>query len=102
MLIAHVAAGLSAGHVAGLGLTAHGTWLLVLIAASASFVAIGFIVGDIKELAFWPRAQRLTLSITALLLSWLLIHTLFAFHYARLYYFLPKGRGEHHRGKSLR
>jgi uncharacterized membrane protein len=73
-------------------------FLLVLIAASASFVAIGFIVGDIKELAFWPRSQRLTLSITALFLSWLLIHTLFAFHYARLYYFLPKGRGEHHRG----
>jgi uncharacterized membrane protein len=73
-------------------------FLLVVIAASASFVAIGFLVGDIKDLSFWPRAERLTLSIAALLLSWLLIHTLFAFHYARLYYFLPEGGDQHHRG----
>ena len=73
-------------------------FLLIVVAASASFVAIGFIVGDIKALTFWQRAERLTLSITALFLSWLLIHTLFAFHYARLYYFLPTGRAEHHRG----
>jgi uncharacterized membrane protein len=73
-------------------------FLLVLVAASASFVAIGFIVGEIKELSFWLRAERLTLSITALFLSWLLIHTVFAFHYARLYYFLPEGLDEHHRG----
>src|SRR2546429_367784 len=31
-------------------------------------------------------------------LSWLLIHTLFAFHYARLYYFLSEGGDQHHRG----
>ncbi len=73
-------------------------FLLVVIAASTSFVAIGFMVGDIKDLPFWPRAERLTLSVAALLLSWLLIHTLFAFHYARLYYFLPEGGDEHHRG----
>lgn len=73
-------------------------FLLVVIAASASFVAIGFMVGDIKALPFWPRAERLVLSAAALLLAWLLIHTLFAFHYARLYYWQPRGRGEHHRG----
>jgi uncharacterized membrane protein len=61
-------------------------FLLVVTAASASFVAIGFLVGDFRNLLFWPRAGHLTLSITALLLSWLLIHTLFAFHYARWYY----------------
>ncbi len=61
-------------------------FLLVVTAASASFVAIGFLVGDFRDLAFWPRAGHLTLSITALLLSWLLIQTLFAFHYARWYY----------------
>jgi len=61
-------------------------FLLVVTAASASFVAIGFLVGDIKGMPFWARAGHLTLSITALLLSWLLIQTLFAFHYARGYY----------------
>jgi len=73
-------------------------FLLIVIAASASFVAIGFLVGDIKELSFWARAERLTLSIAALLLSWLMIHTLFAFHYARLYYYLPAGSKRHHQG----
>ena len=73
-------------------------FLLVVFAASASVVAIGFLVGDIKELPFWPRTLRILLSVTALLLSWLLIHTLFAFHYARLYYSQPEGDDTHHRG----
>ena len=73
-------------------------FLVVVGAASASFVAIGFIVGDIRELAFWPRVGRISLSVAALLLSWLLIHTLFAFHYARLYYFQPPEKQAHHRG----
>ena len=60
--------------------------LLVVTAAGASFVAIGFLAGEFKDLPFWPRTGHLTLSITALLLSWLLIQTLFAFHYARWYY----------------
>ena len=70
-------------------------FLLILIAATASIVAIGFMVGDIKGLPFWQRAERLTLSTAALLLSWLLIQTLFAFHYARLYYSLPEGQTNH-------
>lgn len=73
-------------------------FLLVVTAASASVVAIGFLVGDIKELPIWPRTLRLSLSVAALLLSWLLIHTLFAFHYARLYYSQPEGDDTHHRG----
>jgi uncharacterized membrane protein len=73
-------------------------FLLIVVAASASFVAIGFIASGISELPFWQRGTRLTLSVTALFLSWLLIHTLFAFHYAKLYYYLPTGQAEHHRG----
>jgi uncharacterized membrane protein len=67
-------------------------FLLVTTAASASFVAIGFLAGNLKALEFWPRAGYLTLTVAALLLSWLLIQTLFAFHYARLYYARPAGR----------
>lgn len=69
-------------------------FLLVISAAIASFVAIGFLMGGIKELAFWPRAWHLALSIAALISSWLLIHTVFAFHYARRYY------GDHRRGHN--
>jgi len=76
----------------------HAIFLLILIAATASIVAIGFMVGDIKDLPFWQRAERLTLSAAALLLSWLLIQTLFAFHYARLYYSLPEGQTKHFGG----
>jgi uncharacterized membrane protein len=73
-------------------------FLLVVTAASASFIAIGFMVGDLKSLTVWARTGRLALSVAALLLSWLLIHTLFAFHYARLYYSQPRGHEQHHRG----
>jgi uncharacterized membrane protein len=69
-------------------------FLMIVTAASASFVAIGFIVGDFKELPFWPRASRLTLSVLALLLSWLMIQTLFAFHYARWYYSQPQSENK--------
>lgn len=64
-------------------------FLLVLAAACASVVAIGFVMGEIKHLSDWAKAGHLTLSITALVLSWMLIQTLFVFHYAREYY----GRG---------
>jgi uncharacterized membrane protein len=73
-------------------------FLLVTTAASASFVAIGFLAGNLKGLEFWPRAGYLTLTVAALLLSWLLIQTLFAFHYARLYYARPEAGKEHQRG----
>ncbi len=60
--------------------------LLVTNAACASIIAIGFVMGDVKSLAFWPKALHVGLSISALVLSWMLIHTVFAFHYARRYY----------------
>jgi uncharacterized membrane protein len=43
-------------------------------------------MGDVKSLAFWPKALHLGLSIAAPVLCWMLIHTVFAFHYARRYY----------------
>jgi hypothetical protein len=54
-------------------------FVLVLTAASASFVAIGFLVGDMHSLPLEQRMIHLTLSISALLLSWLLIQTLSLF-----------------------
>jgi len=73
-------------------------FVLVLTAASASFVAIGFLVGDVHSLPFEQRLIHLTLAITALLLSWLLIQTLFAFHYARWYYSREEGSTAHRGG----
>jgi uncharacterized membrane protein len=61
-------------------------FLFVLAAACASIVAIAFVVATIKDLASWPKAWRLTLTMVALTSSWVLIQTVFAFHYARRYY----------------
>ena len=61
-------------------------FLAVVGAAWASVVAIGYVVSGIEELAFWPRTWHLTLTIVALISAWLLIQTVFAFHYARRYY----------------
>jgi uncharacterized membrane protein len=66
-------------------------FLFVVGAACASIVAIGFVAGTIKGLPFWERAWHLTLTIAALLSSWLLIHTVFALHYAHRYYAGPHG-----------
>ena len=78
--------------------TGYVIFLLVVVASSASVVAIGFLVGDAKQLPFAGRAAHLCLSILALLLSWLLIHTLFAFHYARCYYWREEPSKDHIRG----
>ncbi|MEO8302675.1 MAG: DUF1345 domain-containing protein [Betaproteobacteria bacterium] len=61
-------------------------FLFVLGAACASIVAIGFVVGTIKGLEYWPKAWHLALTIVALMSSWVLIQTVFGFHYARAYY----------------
>jgi uncharacterized membrane protein len=60
--------------------------LLVTVAGCASVVAIAFVMGDVRSMDFWPKALHLGLSIAALVLSWMLIQTVFAFHYARRYY----------------
>jgi len=61
-------------------------FLFVLAAACASIVAIALVVGTIKDLEAWSKAWRLTLTVVALTSSWVLIQTVFAFHYARRYY----------------
>jgi uncharacterized membrane protein len=64
-------------------------FLFVVGAACASIVAIGFVVGTIRDVPFWSRAWHLTLTIVALVSSWVLIQTVFAFHYAHRYYAGP-------------
>jgi uncharacterized membrane protein len=58
-------------------------FLLVVSAACASIVVIGFVAATTRELTFWPRAWHLALAVAALISPWLLIQTVFAFHYAR-------------------
>jgi len=60
-------------------------------AACASIVAIGFVVGTIRDLGYWARAWHLALTVVALISSWLLIQTVFTFRYAHRYYAGPHG-----------
>lgn len=85
-LIARADAGMTRDHALGQDQSGYVIFLFVVGAACASIVAIGFVVSTIRELAFGPRAWHLTLTIGALISSWFLIQTVFAFHYARRYY----------------
>jgi uncharacterized membrane protein len=61
-------------------------FLFVVVASCASIIAIGFVVGTIRDLPFWSRAWHFAMTVAALVSSWLLIQTVFAFHYAHRYY----------------
>jgi uncharacterized membrane protein len=80
-----------ARHALGQDQSGYVIFLFVVGAACASIVAIGFVVSTIKALAFWSRTWHLALTIDALISSWLLIHTVFAFHYARRYHVVLGG-----------
>ena len=73
--------------------SSHVMFLFVVTAAFAGMVAIGFLATTLKGLELWTKAWHLALSIVALISSWLLIQTVFAFHYARRYY-APRHRAQ--------
>jgi len=59
---------------------------LVVITACTSIFVIGFMLGDIKTTPQPIRSIQIWLSLLAIISSWLLTHTMFALHYARIYY----------------
>jgi uncharacterized membrane protein len=89
------------GHALGQDTSGYIIFLFVVCAACASVVAIGFVVATIKDLPFWTKAWHLTLTIVALTSSWLLIQTVFSFHYARRYYRDERGPGKNAGGLAF-
>lgn len=85
-LIVHAGTRETRGHASAQDQSSYVIFLFVVSAACTSIVAIGFVSGTIKGLAFWAKTWHLTLTVAALLSSWLLIQTVFTFHYARRYY----------------
>ena len=63
-------------------------WFLtaMLLAVGVSVAVIVMLLQQGKALSVLPRAWHVALGFAALALSWLLIHTLYAFHYAHRYY----------------
>jgi uncharacterized membrane protein len=59
---------------------------LLLLSVFTSAGAIALMLQHVKDLATVERLAHLALSMLALAASWLLMQTVFAFHYAYLYY----------------
>ena len=59
---------------------------LIVTAATASLLAVGLLLGSAKNLAPTELAAHVALSVTAVVLSWTLVHTIFALRYAHLYF----------------
>lgn len=59
---------------------------ITIVGASASMFAIAVILRNTQGLAFWPMVMHVVLAMIAVIGSWSLTHTLFAFHYAHRYY----------------
>jgi uncharacterized membrane protein len=60
--------------------------VLVVAAACASLLAIGFMLAESKNISSRLLTLHITLTLVTIVVSWLLIHTMFALHYAHLYY----------------
>jgi uncharacterized membrane protein len=84
-LIASADAAMTRDHALSQDQSVYVIFLFVVVAAFASVVAIGFVVSTIRELDPGPGVAS-ALTVGALISSWLLIQTVFAFHYAHRYY----------------
>ncbi len=62
--------------------------IMIVGAACASLLAIGFILNSNKEknIALELVVLHVSLAVYTIVISWLLTHTMFALHYAHLYY----------------
>ncbi|MEJ1128321.1 DUF1345 domain-containing protein [Variovorax sp. CCNWLW225] len=58
----------------------------VLVAIGASVVAIAMLLQQVKLMSGPARAAHIALGLVALVGSWLMMHTIYAFHYAHRYY----------------
>jgi uncharacterized membrane protein len=67
---------------------------LTVVAATASLVVIAAEVPLIKTAEHIEQMLRLTLVLVTIVLSWALIHTIFALHYAHDYYLGASGKAE--------
>jgi len=60
--------------------------LFILVAASASLLAVVALLGTLHGMSPAAQARRLALLVAAVGSSWLLVHTVFTLRYAHMYY----------------
>jgi uncharacterized membrane protein len=59
---------------------------VMVTAVGACIAAIAMLLQQVKDMTGLERAGHIVLALAALATSWLLIHTVYAFHYAHRYY----------------
>jgi len=63
-----------------------GIFLFILASSCASLTAVFFLLRPAKSLSATKAGEHIALALATVLLSWALIHTIFALQYAYLYY----------------
>jgi uncharacterized membrane protein len=61
-------------------------FVLVITAATASLLAVGILLGSAKNLPPTGLAWHIALSVSAVVISWWLVHTVFTLRYAHFYF----------------
>ena len=72
-------------------------FLIVVVASFASMVTVTMLIVS-KETADISKAVYLPVIISGMLLSWIMVHTTFSFHYAHLYYDYNEGEEKNEEG----
>ena len=66
-------------------------FVMAIIAACTSLLAVGLLLGPARGLPQSHRTGHIVLSVLAVIGSWCLVHTVFTFRYAHLFYRTPNG-----------
>lgn len=67
--------------------------VLLLAASVGCLVGVGFALVKARQLHGGSEAALLVLTVVSVLLSWMVVHTVFTLHYARIFYGDPEPEG---------
>ena len=76
-------------------------FVLVICAATASLLAVGLVLHDVKDLGSSIMLAHVIASAGAILISWTFVHTIFALRYAHLYFANAHERERHETAGGL-
>lgn len=65
--------------------------IFLTTASLVSLIAVGFLISDASNLNNTAKLAQVGLGVISVVISWSLIHTIFALRYARMYYGHPEG-----------
>jgi len=69
-------------------------FIFILGAALASLLVVLLLLKSTKELSGWELRGHILMSVASVICSWAMVHTLFVFRYAHLYYGDPEKKGQ--------